>query len=111
MGCSKALRMAPGDSFLRTHGATLEPQGVGRWQLSYQVERFDYGGLLSSSVDVALPIAAETRDDALLLCAVILRGHKAPEPKQIAETSWARERGGVMTYVRPDFMESKPRSS
>jgi hypothetical protein len=104
VGCSKALRMAPGDSFLRTHGATLEPQGVGRWQLSYQVESFDYGERLSSSVDVALPIAGATRDNALLLCAVVFRGHKAPEPKQIAETSWAREHGGVMTHIRPDFM-------
>ena len=59
--------MAPGDSFLGAHGATLEPQGVGRWQLSYQVGGFDYGERLPSSVDVALPIAAATRDEALLL--------------------------------------------
>ena len=79
--------MAPGDSFLGAHGATLEPQGVGRWQLSYQVGGFDYGERLPSSVDVALPIAAATRDEALLLARVILWRHKNTGEKQIVESA------------------------
>jgi hypothetical protein len=75
--------MAPGDSFLGAHGATLEPQGVGRWQLSYQVGGFDYGEGLPSSVDVALPIAAATREEALLLARVILWRHKTPEKRRL----------------------------
>ena len=81
--------MAPGDSFLRTHGATLEPQGVGRWQLSYQVESFDYGESgFHPAWTSRFRSRPATRDDALLLCAVILRGHKAPEPKQIRVGRW-----------------------
>ena len=83
--------MAPGDSFLGAHGATLEPQGVGSWQLSYQVGRVDYGERLPSSVDVALPIAAATREEALLLARVILWRHKTPEKSRL----WSQRRARI----------------
>jgi hypothetical protein len=73
----------------------------------YQVESFDYGERLPSSVDVALSIAAATGDDVLLLYAVILRGDKAPEPKQIAETSSALEHGDAMKYIRESLEAAK----
>jgi hypothetical protein len=52
---------------------------------AYQDKSLDYEERLASTVDVALPIAAATRDEALLLCAVILRGRKAPKQKQIVD--------------------------
>ena len=93
--------MAPGDSFLGAHGATLEPQGVGRWQLSYQVGGFDYGERLPSSVDVALPIAAATRDEALLLARVILWRHKTREKSRLWSQRRARIRGARGAFQFP----------
>jgi hypothetical protein len=66
--------MAPGDSFLREHGATLDFQGAGRWQLAISLRVSTNGERLPFSVGRrAFPIAAfaEPERDALGLTGLV----------------------------------------
>ena len=66
-----------GQSFLTEHRATLVPDGS-RWLLTYPITAYEYGSRLEESIDVALPIAARSYDDALKIVEMILRDHIAP---------------------------------
>ena len=69
--------LAGGQSFLSKHRATLVSDGS-QWLLTYPIAAFEYGSRLEESVDVALPIAARSYDDALMIVEMILRDHIAP---------------------------------
>jgi hypothetical protein len=58
-------------------GVTLTPNGAS-WLLRYQISSFDYGERLASRIDVTVPIAPRSYDDALELALVILRDYKPP---------------------------------
>ena len=66
-----------GQSFLTEHHATLVPDGS-KWLLTYPIAAYEYGSRLEESVDVALPIAARSYDEALKIVEMILRDHVAP---------------------------------
>ena len=66
-----------GQSFLTEHRATLVRDGS-KWLLTYPIAAYEYGSRLEESVDVALPIAARSYDDALKIVEMILREHVAP---------------------------------
>ena len=66
-----------GQSFLTEHRATLVPDGS-KWLLTYPIAVYEYGSRLEESVDVALPIAARSYDDALKIVKMILHEHVVP---------------------------------
>ena len=59
-----------GQSFLADHHATLVPDDS-KWLLTYPIAAYEYGSRLEESVDVALPIAARSYDDALKIVEVV----------------------------------------
>ena len=49
-----------------------------KWLLTYPIAAYEYGSRLEESVDVALPIAVRSYDDALKIVEMILRDYVAP---------------------------------
>lgn len=57
-------------------GATLEPDGEA-WLLRYSIPGHDYGERFPGVVDIAIPVVAQSCEDALALARLILAGVKA----------------------------------
>jgi hypothetical protein len=65
-------------AFLEAHRATLTQNGHG-WWLVYPVAALSVDDRGQETIDIRLPIAATSYDDALELVELILRAHKPPD--------------------------------